>query len=231
MKESFYYSQNSLGIFERCPKMFEYIYKDRISGRVIDIELKRSIEKGINFHILAERYFLGMKDYFYINDKQLLEWMAVLEKKYSKDIDCRSEFEIKQDKDGMRLMAKYDLIVIEEGKVKIVDFKTNKNLYKIEVMEENIQTKVYMYLLGENLKRIFPEIKIENISMEYLQLNYPENKIFIEYNEKKHEINKKKLKELIGKIKKNKNFFSVIKNETCVKCGFESFCKNKNKKL
>ncbi|MCS5422530.1 MULTISPECIES: PD-(D/E)XK nuclease family protein [Psychrilyobacter] len=230
MKENFYYSQNSLGIFERCPKMFEYIYIDGISGKGIDPELKKSVERGTNFHILAERYFNGMKDFFYIEDEQLLEWMAVLEEKYPEDIDCRSEFEIRQDKDEIKLMAKYDLLIIEDNKIKIVDFKTNKNPYNVGVVEENIQTKVYMFLLGENLKKIFPKMKIEDISMEYFQLNYPKNKIFIEYNEKKHEKNKKIFKKKIGEIKKNKNFFASKNDETCLKCGFESFCKKKIKK-
>ncbi len=224
MKENFYYSQNSLGIFKRCPKMFEYIYIDGISGKGIDPELKKNIERGTNFHILAERYFNGMKDFFYIKDDQLLEWMAVLEEKYSEDIDCRSEFEIRQDKDEIRLMAKYDLVVIENDKIKIVDFKTNKNPYNLKVMEDNIQTKVYMYLLGENLKKFFPKMKIEDISMEYFQLNYPENEIFIKYNEKKHEKNKKILGKIIDEIKNNNKNFFIKNNETCEKCGFESFC-------
>ena len=227
MEKSFYYSQNSLGTFQRCPKMFEYIYIDGISGKRVDPELKKSIERGIDFHILAERYFNGMKDYFYIRDEQLLEWMDVLKKRYPEKVDCKSEFEIRQDKDGIRLMAKYDLLIVEDDKIKIVDFKTNKNPYNVGVIEESIQTKVYMFLLGENLKKIFPEKKIKDISMEYFQLNYPENKIFIEYNEKKHEKNKKILKELIGEIKKNKKNFFIKNNETCEKCGFESFC-NKN---
>ncbi len=230
MEQNFYYSQNSLGIFKRCPKMFEYIYKDGISGKEMDPKLKKRIEAGTNFHILAERYFNGMKDYFYIKDGELLEWMAVLEEKYPEDIDCRSEFEIRQNKDGIKLMAKYDLVVIDNDKIKIVDFKTNKNPYNLEVMEEHIQTKVYMYLLGENLKKMFPKIKIEDISMEYFQLNYPENQILIKYTEKKHEINKKILGELIGEINKNKKYLHLKNNGTCVKCGFESFCKGEAKK-
>lgn len=33
------------------------------------------------------------------------------------------------------LWAEYDLLVIEDNKIKIVDFKINKNPYNIEVME------------------------------------------------------------------------------------------------
>ncbi|MEI6857731.1 PD-(D/E)XK nuclease family protein [Psychrilyobacter sp.] len=224
MKENFYYSQSSLDTFKRCPKMYEYIYIDGVSGKGGDPQLKKNIDMGTNFHILAERYFNGIKDYFYVKNDQLLEWMTVLEEKYPEDMDFRSEFEIRQNKDEIRLMAKYDLIVIEGDKIKIVDFKTNKNSYKADVVDGDIQTKVYMYLLGENLKRVFPNIKIGNISMEYFQLNYPGNKICIEYNRKKHEENRKILKELIGEIKKN-IFFSASKNEEiCIKCGFESFC-------
>lgn len=228
MKEKFYYSQSSLSTFKRCPKMFQYFYIEGLSGKGIeDPQMKKRIDMGSNFHILAERYFNRMKDYFYVKDPQLLEWMKILEEKYPKEIECKSEFEIRQDKDEIKLMAKYDLIIIESDKVKIVDFKTNKNPYNLDTMEVNIQTKVYMYLLGENLNRMFPNMKIENISMEYLQLNHPKDKILIKYNEKKHEDNKKILKELIGKIKKKKDFFLLENERICIKCGFESFCKKK----
>jgi len=70
--------------------MFEYIYIDGISGNRVEPELKKAIDRGTNFHILAERYFNGMKDYFYIKDEKLLKWMDILEKKYPKDVECRS---------------------------------------------------------------------------------------------------------------------------------------------
>ena len=109
----------------------------------------------------------------------ILEWMVVLEEKYPIKLNFRSEFEIRQDRDEIRLIAKYDLIIKQKNKIRIVDFKTNEKLYNLGVMEERIQTKVYMYLLGENLKNTFPEMKIEDISMEYFQLNYPGEKIII----------------------------------------------------
>ena len=225
LKNSFYYSQKSLGVYERCPKMFEYIYIEGISGEMRSSKVKEKIERGVNFHILAERYFNGMKDYFYVEDPKLLEWMMILEREGLINLDFKSEFEIRQDRDEIRLMAKYDLIIREKNKIRIVDFKTNDRLYNLEVMEENIQTKVYMYLLGENLQKIFPKVELDDITMEYFQLNHSQDKIIIEYNEKKHKKNREIIKNIIGKIIKN-NFSPPLKNiKTCEKCGFESFCK------
>jgi len=73
-------------------------------------------------------------------------------------------------------------------------------------------------------------MNLEDISMEYFQLNYPKNQIIIKYNQKKHENNKKILKELIEEIKINKNKKFIKNNENCEKCGLKSFCKKKWKK-
>ena len=211
--------------------MFEYIYIDGLSGKAPTPKLREKIQKGVDFHILAERYFSGMDDYFYVEEPKLLEWMATLEDEYPMDIHGRSEFEVKQNIDGIKIMAKFDLLVVEDKKIKIIDFKTNEREYRVKNIEDNIQTKVYMYILGENLKRIFPKARLEDIFMEYFQLNFPKNKIIIEYNEKKHEKNKMFLQKLIRKIEKDKKTFFEREFENCEKCGFETFCQNDEKKL
>jgi CRISPR/Cas system-associated exonuclease Cas4 (RecB family) len=204
--------------------MFEYIYVDGLSGKTPLPELRKKIQNGVDFHILAERYFNGMDDYFYVEDPKLLEWMARFEEKYPKTLNCRSEYEMKQNKDGISLMAKYDLLVVEDNKIKIIDFKTNEKEYDKDKIEKNIQTKVYMFLLGENLKKFFKKMELEDISMEYFQLNFPKNKIVIKYNEKKHKKNKEYLKNIIKKIEENKKSFYIKNTKTCEKCGFVSFC-------
>jgi hypothetical protein len=174
---------------------------------------------------LAERYFNGMDDYFYVEEPKLLEWMAVLEEKYPISSNSRSEFEIKQDIDGIQIMAKYDLLLVEDEGVKIVDFKTNEKEYVQSVVEDGIQTKVYMYILGENLKKMFPNLELGDISMEYFQLNFPKSRIQIKYSDLKHKKNKIFLQNLIEKIEVNKKTFFDKGSKTCEKCGFVSFCK------
>jgi hypothetical protein len=225
MNNNFYYSQSSLGVFERCPKSFEYMYIDGIFGSSLTEESKEKIETGTKFHMLAERYFNGMNDYFYVEDLKLLKWMARLEEKYSEILNYKSEYEIKQDKDEIRLMAKYDLLIVEDNKIRIIDFKTNEKEYDKNKIEKNIQTKVYMFLLGENLNKIFPKIKLEDISMEYFQLNYPQNQIIIKYSEKIHKKNKIFLKNIIENIEKSKKSLFFKNDKSCENCRFERYCK------
>ena len=168
MKEDFYYSQSSLGTFKRCPKMFEYIYRDGISGKGVDPQLKKNIDRGTNFHILAERYFNGMKDYFYIKDDQLLEWMTMLEEKYPEDIDCRSEFEIRQDKDEIRLMAKYDLIVIEGDKISFIPWEMDE--------ESENELDSYKYEKSDNLNIV--DLLMENDGSHFCETGLLELELF-----------------------------------------------------
>jgi len=226
LNSKFYYSQSSLGAYERCPKMFKYLYIDGISG-ITKPEIQEKIELGIAFHTLAERHFIGMEDYFYVKDSKLLNWVKILKEHFSKNLKYKSEFEIKQDKDGISMIAKYDLLVEEDDKIRIIDFKTNEKEYNLNLLEDNMQTKVYMFLLGENMKKIYPRRELEDITMEYFQLNFPESKIKIEYNEKKHKKNKLYIMKLLEKIEKSKKNHFVESVKNCEKCGFLNFCKKK----
>jgi hypothetical protein len=223
--EKFYYSQSSLAVYEKCPKMFEYVYIDGLSGEAPTPEFRQKTQMGIEFHLLAERYFNGMDDYFYVEEPKLLKWMAILEDEFSMDIDGKSEVEIKQNQNGIRIMAKYDLIYVEDEKIKIVDFKTNEKEYEINKLEENIQTKVYMYILGENLSKVYPNMKLEDISIEYFQLNFPKSKKIIKYNEKKHEKNKLFLENIIKKIEKSKINKFDKKTINCDFCRLQVVCR------
>lgn len=225
MNTDFYYSQNSLGIYEYCPKKFEYIYLKKLSGLKDSLEVREKIEQGVKFHVLAERYFNGMDDYFYVNNQELEEWMKVLENNYLMDVECRSEYEIRQNNDDLKLLAKYDLILKDKDILKIIDFKTNEKVYKKEFIEKNIQTKVYMFLLGENIFKINPEIDLKNIVMEYFQLNFPEEKIVITYNKEKHEKVKKEIKNLINSIENSIKVGFEKRIGECKNCKFRSTCK------
>jgi len=225
VKKEFYYSQNSLGIYNFCPKKFEYVYIENLSGIEELVEVREKIELGTKFHILAERYFNGMNDYFYVKEEKLKEWMSILENYYPMDLECRSEYEVKQNKDGLKILAKYDLIVEEGNKLKIIDFKTNKKVYRKEKLEESIQTKIYMFLLGENINKINSNLFLENLEMEYFQLNFPEEKIKINYTKEKHEKNRTIIKKIVSSIENSrKNGFKKIVGE-CHFCKFRAYCK------
>jgi len=231
--KNFLYTQSSIVTFMQCPLKFRYRYFDGLYGSD-DETLKGSFEKGNKFHLLAERYFKEIDtDVNYIKEKELKELFEKLKEKYPIEANCRyfSEYEIRENAEKIRLMARYDLIILKpNGRVQIVDFKTNKRKISKKSIEESLQTKIYLYLLKENYKSVFENIrKIKNIEMIYYQTEYSEENFTVKYDDELHEKNKIFLSETIENIEVF-NFDEYEKKEVnhCKVCEFKNFCwKNK----
>ncbi len=185
-------------------------------------EFQNSFDLGSDFHTIAERYFLKLNN-SYVDDSLMKEWLNELEKTFPLDNKNKylPEFDIRYDELDLKLMARYDLIILSEEKIEILDWKTNQKL--ITNKDNDIQTKVYMFLLANALE-LFPEhnYSLSHISMTYWQPNFPDNKITINYSFEKHLEYKEYFNKLFEDIKKS----SFHKNpKHCHICEFNSFCK------
>lgn len=231
--KNFLYTQSSIGTFIQCPLKFRYRYFEGLYGSNDD-SLKDSFDRGSRFHLLAERYFKGIDiDGEYIQEGDLKELFKKLKEKYPLEDNCRylSEYDIREKNQKMRLMARYDLIILKpNGRVQIVDFKTNRKKLSEESIEKSLQTKIYLYLLKENFKAVFENIrKIKNIEMVYYQTEYPEENFAVKYDEELHVETKEFLNKTIENIEVF-DFKGYEKRESnhCRICEFKNFCwKNK----
>ncbi|WP_320045648.1 PD-(D/E)XK nuclease family protein [uncultured Ilyobacter sp.] len=231
--KNFLYTQSSIGTFIQCPLKFRYRYFEGLYGSDDD-SLKDSFERGSRFHLLAERYFKGIDtEGEYIQEKELKELFQKIKEKYPLEANCRyfSEYEIREKTEKIRLMARYDLIILKpNGRVQIVDFKTNKRRLSGKSIEESLQTKIYLYLLKENYKYVFENIrKIKNIEMVYYQTEYSEENFVVKYDDDLHEKNRAFLNETLENIEVfNFNEYEKTEVNHCKVCEFKNFCwKNK----
>jgi len=231
-KKKFFYSQNSLKTFLECPKKFKYRYIEGISWSRSDDLVKEAIEDGETLHSVAERYFLGIEDdFYYKNRDKTMIWMENLKKAFplkTEDI-YRCEYEIRQRKEGINMMARYDLINFKfTGEIEIFDWKTNKTEFDKKVVEDSLQTKIYLFLLTENLNLFnINYFKFKNISMTYWQVKFPHSPIKIEYSSQSHNDNKAYIKNLIETI--DSYDFENCKKvpiKSCNFCEFSSICKD-----
>lgn len=227
--KNFLYTQSSLGVFMQCPLKFRYRYFEGLYGSEKE-ELKESFEKGSRFHLLAERYFKGIDiEGEYIEDGELKELFENLKENYPLREEYRyfSEFEIRERTKNIRLMARYDLIIIKpNNRVEIVDFKTNRRRLSKEGIEGSLQTKIYLYLLKENFKSVFGNMrKIKNLNMVYYQTEYPGKNLEVKYDEKAHRENMEFLKETLENID-GFDFLAYKKKRVdhCGNCEFKIFC-------
>lgn len=216
-----FYTQSSLRDFLTCPYKYKLKYIDGIYW--FQDEVQNSFDLGSDFHTIAERYFLGL-DNSYIEDENMKLWMNELKKHFLKKsrILYLPEYEIRYSELGLNMLARYDLLILEEDRISILDWKTNQKEIDPKEKTSDIQTKVYTYLLANSLP-LFKEHKysLESIRMIYWQPNYPDNKIEINYSFGRNLEYKKFFKDLTERIEKS-DFPKNLKN--CSFCEFNVFC-------
>ncbi len=228
-ENNFLYTQSSLATFEACPYKFKLRYFQGLYWSE-DEELRESFRRGNEFHLLAERYYMGMEDQISGEiDEDLLEDLETLKKNYPLKEGWRyyPEFEIRYNEGGIRLLGRYDLILVKpQNKLQIIDFKTNRKKLSEKDMESRLQTKIYLFLLWENYNLILENARrIKNLEMIYYQTEHPDSSITIKYDEKKHEENKKNIKKTMEKIEAF-SFEGIEKQRVthCRVCEFEKIC-------
>lgn len=226
---NFLYTQSSLSTFKACPYKFKLRYFQGLYWSEDD-EVRESFRRGNEFHLLAERYYMGLPvESAGIADKKLLEDLEKLKTIHPLKEGWKHfpEFEIRFNKEGIRLLGRYDLILVKpQNKIQIIDFKTNKKKLHEKEMEDNLQTRIYLFLLWENYNLILENArKIRNLEMIYYQTEHPEEEIFIKYDEKKHGENKKKIKKTMEEIE-GFPFAKLEKTRVkhCGVCEFQKIC-------
>ena len=148
----------------------------------------------------------------------------------------KPEYKIRIVNDFVKLEANYDLLLICDRNVQIWDWKTGgvRNKDKFKFNTDNLQTLVYLYVLGESIFKqkelMSMNLKLDNIEMFYWSPNPPKTIGSIKYSEKMHNNFGVKIKEIISSIL-NYDYESFDKScciEHCNYCEFNWFC-NGNK--
>ncbi|MCX8130461.1 MAG: PD-(D/E)XK nuclease family protein [Clostridia bacterium] len=240
-KEYFLFTQHSLSTFDSCPLKFRKRYLEGLKWDSFpDENIKKRLEMGNNFHLLAHRYFLGIEtglDKSEEECEELTKWMENLKKSFSKDrFDiCLPEYKLRMSKDKMKLEANFDLIILRDGYMEIWDWKThgeNKKGRKSIIgnkLRDSLQTKVYMYVLKEQAALIAgEEVDCDRISMHYWQPDPPGTLAEIRYDNLMHEefgnILAKKIDDIFGYD--YSGFDKAIYAKHCKFCEFSWYCNN-----
>lgn len=238
----FMFSQNSLNTFSECPLKFKKRYIDNLKWNNLPSQsIREIIELGRDFHLIAQRYFSKI-----ISETEELEGeLGICYRNLVEHFPLKNdyiylpEYKLRMVSDDMRLEANYDLIIItEENKIQIWDWKTHYNhIKKIksgsiqEKFSNTYQTMVYMFVLKEQLEMITGnKTGFEDISMTYWCPNPAQAICTIPYSQQLHERNKEKLKSTIQKILSYdyKDFNPASYVLHCKRCEFNLLC-NKTK--
>lgn len=230
----FYYSQASLSAFIKCPKKFRLKYLEGLNWKSEDGHEDDFFKTGREFHLLAERYFSGIiVDTEKLTDEAQRVWFERLKHSFplEKGKLYLTEYEIRMNDNGRRVVGKYDLIVLDEtGNIEIYDWKTEPVKLRYEKLKEKLQTKVYMVLAAKYFGIVHKE-EYEKVSMTYWQPEYYDEKIEISYSEERYQADEEQLIRLIDKINGYPFDNNDIGEKHCAVCEFVSVCGAKSEDI
>ncbi|HUG34101.1 MAG TPA: PD-(D/E)XK nuclease family protein [Anaerolineales bacterium] len=180
-------SQSSLQDYTDCARRFQLRYLERLSYPAVEsepaLENEKHLREGEFFHRLVQQHLIGvpgeqvgklantdnLKRWWenFLNDKNLSGLQNLT--------GLYPETTLSAPLEKFRLLAKYDLIAVRDGKAVIYDWKTYRKRPRDEWLAARMQTRIYRALLahaGAHLNN-GQAFKPEQIEMIYWFADFP----------------------------------------------------------
>jgi CRISPR/Cas system-associated exonuclease Cas4 (RecB family) len=231
-------SQSSLQDYVDCNRRFQLRYVDRLAYPAIESEPALDNEKhqqeGEYFHRLVQQYLIGIpaeQISKLANTVNLQRWWE----NFLSNQDLRglkglgglyAEATLSAPLGSFRLLAKYDLIAIQNNKATIYDWKTYRKRPRNEFLKARMQTRVYSALLvhaGAHLhgNRSFEP---EQIEMIYWFSDFPDDPAHFLYDPAQYKRDWDLLLKLSNEIKSASSYPLTDDRTKCLYCPYRSYC-------
>lgn len=232
-----------------CAQRFKLRYLDRLSYPAAEteptLENEKHQQEGEYFHRLLQQYFIGIpaeQIAKFANTANLQRWWENFQN--SKDLtDLRAsrskspgdrgdlsglfpEATLSAPLSGHRLLAKYDLIAVQNGKAIIYDWKTYRKRPRNEWLAARMQTRVYRALLvqaGAHLNQGKP-FEPEQIEMIYWFADFPEEPARFPYNAAQFARDWDMLLKLSEEVTTASSYPLTEDRQKCLFCTYRSYC-------
>jgi hypothetical protein len=231
----FTFSQTSLQDYLDCPRRFQLRYIEDALWPAVEAEPLDQVEtrqrEALLFHRLVQQHFLGMPREALTaaaTSKNLARWWknfsaAALDLdgwklQTEKTLNCR----IRQ----YRLVCKYDLLAVRDGKALIYDWKTFARRPANESLAARTQTRAYRAMLvqaGAELNAGQPFAPTD-VSMIYWFAEFPDDPAVFSYDNAQYQRDWQTLNALVGEIGETKAFPLTPDLQQCRFCTYRSFC-------
>ncbi len=231
-------SQSSLQDYVDCARRFQLRYLEKLSYPAIEsepaLENEKHVQEGEYFHRLAQQYFIGIPQEQITklaNTPNLQRWWENFIT--NKDIRVPGDLEglypestLSAPLGSFRILAKYDLIAIKDGKATIHDWKTYRKRPRNEWLSARMQTRVYRALLvhaGAHLNH-GKAFEPEQIEMIYWFADYPADPARFAYTSAQYKRDWDTLLKLADEIKSASSYPLTEDRQKCVFCPYRSYC-------
>jgi hypothetical protein len=231
--EGFIFSQSSLQSFLNCPRQFDLTYLRKLAWpaqKYADTEkYQLDLAAGQALHQAIQRFLLGFDALLILerlqsgNDPRLPIWFTNFSSRFGylkEKTNFIAEVPISIPFEPYWLTAKFDYLCLENGKVAIFDWKTSARKPPKSLLEESLQTKVYLTVACEadlRLSMISPSIR-------YWEANFPDLELVFQPDEVALQHIANELHELIHVITVEKEFPKTNELVRCVYCKYRSYC-------
>ncbi|WP_016951217.1 PD-(D/E)XK nuclease family protein [Anabaena sp. PCC 7108] len=236
-------SQGHLNLLAACPRKFQHTYLEQITTPS-DPQQEEYQTLGSRFHLLMQQQEMGLPiNSFLERDKEdekfktLKTWMTAFSKVAPEILTPEINNQTFRDSEHYRtlqvqdylLTVIYDLLIADNEKAQIYDWKTNHKLPKKDELAKNWQTRLYLYVLAET-----SDYLPENISMTYwfIQAQGKPQNIRFNYDNQQHQQTEKDLNQLLNylndwlqKYQQNQPFPQIAEfKKSCELCQYAVRC-------
>ena len=231
-------SQSSLQDYMDCAQRFKLRYLDRLSYPAVEteptLENEKHQQEGEYFHRLVQQHLIGIpaeQIAKFANTPNLQRWWENFQN--SKDLtalrDMSSlypEATLSAPLGKYRLLAKYDLIALQDGKATIYDWKTYRKRPRTEWLAARMQTRVYQALLvkaGAHLNK-GQHFEPEQIEMIYWFADFPTEPARFAYTSAQFKRDWDLLIKLSDEITAAPSYPLTEDRQKCLYCTYRSYC-------
>jgi len=231
-------SQSSLQDYMDCAQRFKLRYLDRLSYPAVEteptLENEKHQQEGEYFHRLVQQHLIGIpaeQIAKFANTPNLQRWwanfIAAPDLRGLKDLGgLYPEATLSAPLGKYRLLAKYDLIALQDGKATIYDWKTYRKRPRNEWLAARMQTRVYQALLlkaAAHLNNGKP-FEPEQIEMIYWFADFPNDPARFAYTSAQFKRDWDLLLKLSEEITTAPSYPLTEDRQKCLYCTYRSYC-------
>jgi hypothetical protein len=229
------FSQSSLQDYADCPRRFQLRYLNHTEWPAIEAEPSQEVEarqkQGLEFHRLVHQHLLGISPAELertVSSAQVRTWW---EDYRAANLDLQGwalkcELALYSMIGEHRLVAKCDLIALQNRRAVIYDWKTWARRPSDAWLERRWQTRVYRALLvkgGAVLNGGRPFLP-EDVSMTYWFAGFPDDPAIFSYDSIRFENDWAAIQSLIAEIIDRQSFPMTEDRRRCRFCVYRSYC-------
>jgi hypothetical protein len=230
-------SQSSLQDYMDCAQRFKLRYLDRLAYPAAEteptLENEKHQQEGEYFHRLVQQQLIGIpaeQIAKFANTINLQRWWENFQT--SKDLGFKNrsglypEATLSAPLGNYRLLAKYDLIALRDGKAMIYDWKTYRKRPRNEWLAARMQTRVYRALLvqaGAHLNNGKP-FEPEQIEMVYWFADFPDDPARFPYSTAQFKRDWDTLLKLSEEVASASSYPLTEDRQKCLFCTYRSYC-------